>query len=194
MAYGFPTCPHKTSFLLDALTQRVVIEGSGPRFLCGDYNVEYDHLAQAPFWCSKGFIEIQDLHQRLTGVAPKATCKGKTRKDCCWISPELQSLLVETVVDGVAFADHAAIYARLRVPQQGIPRFVWRTPVQFTSAMVLNGPLPVKMRVPITPAHVDPDSCCRGGIFAQYEHAVSEYGVSKGQAPLPPVYGKPKLY
>ena len=187
VAYGFPTCPHKTSFLLDELTQRVVVEGSGPRFLCGDYNVEYDHLVQASFWRSKGFIEIQDLHQRLTGVAPKATCKGKTRKDFCWISPELQSLFIETVVDELAFADHAVIYARLRVPQQGIPRFVWRMPVQFASSMVPNGPLPVRSRVPITPAHVDPDSCCRG-IFAQYEHAVSEYGVSKGQAPLPPLY------
>ena len=183
VAYGFPTCPHRTAFLLDALTQRVVIEGQGPRFLCGDYNLEPQHVPQAAFWRSRGFIEIQDLHFRLAGKPPAPTCKSKTRKDFCWISPEIQALFVETVVDETLFADHAGLFARLRKPLQSVPRFVWRMPCPITQDMVPTGPLADGRCGPLPAVSHDPDAFCKG-IFAQYEQRVSDHLVAKGREPL----------
>ena len=159
VAYGFPTCPHKTAFLLESLTQRVVIEGVGPRVICGDFNLEPQQVPQAAFWRTKGFIEVQDLQQRLTGRSPAVTCKGKTRKDFCWISPELQSLFVEACVDETFFADHSVVFARLRTPSANVPRFSWRMPTGHapnrTPPMPASPPPPkhsARLRGPVRPA------------------------------------------
>ena len=37
---GFPTSPAHTAVLLAEVTQRVVLEGEGPRVIAGDFNLE----------------------------------------------------------------------------------------------------------------------------------------------------------
>ena len=181
--YGFPTCPHKTSCLLDAATQRVVIEGAGPRFLCGDFNLETGQVQCAEFWRSRGFIEIQDLRQRISGSEPLPTCKGKTRKDFCWISSELQSLFVSAFVDHTYFADHASLYAKLRPPQNSIPRFVWRMPLHMQKDSLPTGPLPSRPRPRIPSLQNDPDAYYLS-VCKQYENDVSDYNIAQGKPPL----------
>ena len=187
VAYGFPTCPHKTAFLLESLTQRIVNEGCGPRAICGDFNLEPQQVPLATYWRTKGFVEIQDLQQRLTGQPPLPTCKGKTRKDFCWISPELQSLFAEVVVDETVFADHAVLSARLKAPSSSVPRIAWRMPTPLTRDMLPAGPLPCRARAPLPRLADDPDAFCKG-VFAQYEQSVSDFLVSTGRQPLAPRY------
>ncbi|CAE7222465.1 unnamed protein product, partial [Symbiodinium necroappetens] len=111
VAYGYVADPAKTSFLLDALTERVVYQASGPRFFGGDFNLESDRLDLWATWHDHGFVEIQDFLQRMTGRPPQVTCKHSTRKDFLFISRELQTLFIEATVDHTFFADHAVLAA-----------------------------------------------------------------------------------
>ena len=128
VAYGYVADPAKTSFLLDALTERVVYQASGPRFFGGDFNLESDRLDLWATWHDHGFVEIQDFLQRMTGRPPQVTCKHSTRKDFLFISRELQTLFIEATVDHTFFADHAVLAARFRWSGDSLPRFTWRMP------------------------------------------------------------------
>ena len=127
--YGFPTSPANTAVLLDAVTQRVVLEGVGPRVIAGDFNLEADQNPCLQTWSDHGFIEVQDLHQRIGGHGPLATCKGVTRKDFVYVSPELQGFFRQAHVMCDIFPDHAVLAGEFRFPTTPPPCLLWRSPV-----------------------------------------------------------------
>ena len=112
MAFRRP--PRLLRFSLEAVTQRVVLQGSGPRFLAGDFNLEPQALHHASVWAEHGFVEVQDLWHQRTGSLPQVTCKNSTRKDYVWISAELQPLLQGVEVDPTWFCDPLAPYGYLQ--------------------------------------------------------------------------------
>ena len=65
IAYGFAKDCHtpkvlaQTHELLQAITNRVVLQSHGPRFLMGDFNLETDQIELAQFWQDHGFVEAQ---------------------------------------------------------------------------------------------------------------------------------------
>ena len=129
VVYGYPVHPQSTVALLEEATQRVVLEGDGPRLLAGDFNLEVGHNPLVDVWRSHGFVELQELHERLGGCAPRPTCKGVTRKDFLYLSPEVQGWFLQAYVEVGPFADHSLLFGRFRVPGLPEPRTVWRVPV-----------------------------------------------------------------
>ncbi|OLP99125.1 hypothetical protein AK812_SmicGene18333 [Symbiodinium microadriaticum] len=129
VVYGYATDSSRTSCLLQALTERVVLGASGPRFVARDFNLKVDRIDFVDVWRERGFCEVQDLMCWATGCQPRPTCKGKTRKDFLFVSAELAAMFVRTMVDETFFADHAVLSAKFRTSVSFVPRFQWRMPV-----------------------------------------------------------------
>ena len=72
-----------------------------------------------------------------TGHAAEATCKGKTRKDFLFVSPELQATFLEARIDPTFWPDHSLVSASFEIPREHIAFFSWRQPVpRFTDEKV----------------------------------------------------------
>ncbi|CAE7783021.1 unnamed protein product [Symbiodinium sp. CCMP2592] len=130
VAYGYPTAPSATSCLLDAITDRIVHRGEGPRFIAGDFNLQPQALQHAREWANHGFIDVQDIWHQRTGCIPKVTCKNATRKDYLFVSAELLPLLQAVEVDPTWFCDHSALLATFQVRGLSVPSPIWRMPRQ----------------------------------------------------------------
>eukprot|EP00438_Fugacium_kawagutii_P015307 Skav221896 [mRNA] locus=scaffold1395:707190:712031:+ [translate_table: standard] len=121
----------ETNRLLQILVDRLATQMQGKRFIMGDFNQLDGSLPATKFLYDQGWREIQDLHHSKTGQAPLPTCKGKTRKDFVWLSPELVQFHVSTFVHPTTFKDHAvlgAFFHRFGSPEQ-VP--LWRQPKPF---------------------------------------------------------------
>ena len=128
VVYGLPVAPRATEALLEEVTQRVVMQGHGPRFVGGDFNLQPGALHHAQQWAEHGFIDVQDLWHQHTGTLPQVTCKNATRKDYCFISAELQPLLQSVEVDPGYFCDHSLLSATFEMQGLRQPCPVWRMP------------------------------------------------------------------
>lgn len=134
IVYGFAKDCHtpkgiaQTSELLKAITQRVVLQSHGPRFLMGDFNLETDQIELASFWQEPGFVEAQTFAHYQWGQQPKKTCKGCTIKDHLWLSREMWPFVKSVHVDKTWFSDHALLYVTLHPtgPIEKVP--LWRKP------------------------------------------------------------------
>ena len=118
----------ETNKLLEGLTSRIVEGTTGFRIISGDWNLTRDCIAQASYWESLGWREIQDVAQNNWGWVPQATCKKTTIKDFMYISPELVPLVRDVIVDWSYFPDHAVLmvqFEKFQSPQK-VPR--WRKP------------------------------------------------------------------
>ena len=71
---------------------------------------------------------MQDLHQRIGGHDPVATCKGVTRKDFVYVSPELQGFFRQAQVHNDVFPDHSVLTGEFVFPQAPEPNLLWRSP------------------------------------------------------------------
>ena len=182
VVYGLPAAPKATEVLLEAVTQRVVLQGSGPRFLAGDFNLEPQALHHASVWAEHGFVEVQDLWHQRTGSLPQVTCKNSTRKDYVWISAELQPLLQGVEVDPTWFCDHSLLSATFNTEGLQRPLPIWRMPRQ--------RPVPPQVACLLQESlcHSLPASSDEAyrAIWERYENAASDAFVSCGQPPLRP--------
>ena len=117
-----------TDRLLHELTNLIVINNSGPRFIAGDWNQELHRLQEPRIWEQHGFVEIQNLAQAKFGILPSVTCKGCTRKDFVYVSRELAERIQSVHIDATLFPDHSVLYAILR--DTGTPErtCIWRIP------------------------------------------------------------------
>ena len=117
--YGIPpgvTHPRaweRTMDMLDFAVNHLLCACVGPRFLSGDWNFEPHQVRAWNTLESAGWIEIQDLWERLSGQVPQKTCKAKTRKDYLWISPELARLFVSLDFHDT-FDDHLVMRATFK--------------------------------------------------------------------------------
>lgn len=131
--YGVPIGPTHpgakaaTSQLVTAAIDRLQVM-SGPRYLAGDINHDVSTIPEFQRLTSMHFVEVQDLWQARTGEVPKATCKGKTRRDYLWLSPELAALFVQVEIDPNIWADHATIVATFTGGSDALRRYPWPLP------------------------------------------------------------------
>ena len=131
VCYGFATDKSRTGPILDAVLDRALSQPAGPRFLAGDWNL--DALLRA-----RGFVEVQDLRAAVTGQAPEPTCKGKTRKDFLFVSPELQATFKTARIDPTFWPDHSVVSASFELPREHLAFFSWRRPVVRTTQAVIS--------------------------------------------------------
>ena len=104
---------------------------SGPRFVAGDWNVEQDSLPAFEILRQAGFRDLQDVALAKFGISVQYTCKGRTRKDYMYISPELQELLLDVTLDHDVWPDHATLKGKFRSLKCAPPIRIWPTPHAF---------------------------------------------------------------
>ena len=124
-----PLAQQHTEKLLEQAIE-VVSNMPGLRYVAGDFNFEKGHLEA--FHCLErmGFKDLQDLAMCRWGVQPHHTCKGTTRKDFCFISPELQDLLEEVLLEHDVWSDHSVLVGKFRGAQTVVRQW-WRQPQAF---------------------------------------------------------------
>ena len=118
---------NRTDDLLSHLTQRLVVNMKGKRFIVGDFNQTNGQLQQTAIWQSYGWKEIQIMAHERFGKQIQNTCKGATVKDFVWISPELQPFFLDTETMDI-FPDHLAVCAHFSPFGPPDPMFLWTKP------------------------------------------------------------------
>ena len=137
VAYGFPkSTQHKhrtyrTECLLDELITRVAVQSRGPRIVGGDFNHSTGELQQLDRLRDLGFREVQDLACQMWGYDQQPTSSGPHNIDQLWISPELQSLLVDVSVDWDTWSSHATVRAHFKHGGPELDRPLWFMPSPF---------------------------------------------------------------
>jgi len=132
--YGYPqgkvhhNALARSSEMLEFLISHMTQVASGPRYLCGDLNHEMDQLPALQRLVQLGWREAQDLECLRTGTQPQPTCKGCTRKDMLWISPELVPFFRCAFVDHDRFADHSVLRAFFALDGALSKRYLWPKP------------------------------------------------------------------
>lgn len=110
------------------MATQVCLNASGLRVVAGDFNVGEDDVTAFNILHATGFKDLQTLAWERWGYSISNTCKSSTRVDFCYISPELQQLLVRTTIDPSIWPDHAVLAGFFKGTNRDIPRYVWRQP------------------------------------------------------------------
>ncbi|CAJ1392429.1 unnamed protein product [Effrenium voratum] len=133
VVYGWspgPTWPQAktaTRNLLQQLSVEIIYGRTGPRFVAGDFNGE--DFPEFEEWISLGWTEVQSLHAQLHHEGPFPTCKGSTRPDQIFISPELRQYFIKADVLDV-FSDHSAVTGWFDIPMDLPPQHFWPMPAK----------------------------------------------------------------
>ena len=133
VVYGTPVGPthdnarQKTNGLIHAAVARV-LQLSGPRYVGGDFNHDHDCLESVELLRKVGFVDVQDLNMMHHGIPPVATCRGKTRRDFLFVSPELACLFASCRVTEWDWTDHSALVGVFRCTALDLERFPWPRP------------------------------------------------------------------
>ena len=115
--YGEPAGPAHpeqkahTELLLQAVVEQVCFHAHGLRYLAGDFNVDLLDMPSYTALQAAGFVDVQDLAYARWGRPIQMTCKQATRRDYLLLSPELQALVTDVLVDQTVWADHAVLSA-----------------------------------------------------------------------------------
>jgi hypothetical protein len=125
----YPQQKQHNEELIHHVANQVCHLHQGPRFLAGDWNCE-QHTLPPVFAMieAAGFCDLQDLARDLWGRPVVNTCKQATRKDFCYVSRELQQLLVSVSLQHDVFPDHSVLVGEFASPKQALPRQVWTSP------------------------------------------------------------------
>ena len=135
--YGYPDSVQyrarsfHTDCLLDQLVTRIGCEATGPRAIGGDFNHGPQGLAQLARLHDLGFREIQDVALTRWGTPVAPTGRGQDNIDQLWISPELQSLLVQVQIDDTHWASHSTVMAFFQSNVAPLRHFHWFQPSSF---------------------------------------------------------------
>ena len=135
--YGEPESgayPHQrrnNEQLLHFAARHVCHLSRGPRFLAGDWNVECGSLPVFAVLEQAGFVDLQDIALARWGYEVKPTCKHTTRKDFCYISRELQAILLSVHVESDIFPDHAVLFGKFHSLACVPERQLWSCPADF---------------------------------------------------------------
>ena len=161
--YGFPSGPtwpnsrQLTGQLLSSLTREMVISGSGPRIIAGDFNSAIHQQDEFRIWESYGWTEAQ-VHANTCWHRPiQPTCKKATVVDMIWMSPEA-AMLCRNVDNIDIFADHTTLYADFAVPTFISNISTWPKPTQIPWDQIDLELWHNKLRDPPAPDYVDGSS------------------------------------
>ena len=111
VVYGVPKSQaHPSAFteteqILKPLTREIVFGRRGPRVIAGDFNHPAESSGEIAIWREQGWQEIQDLALARWSSQIEMTCKGASRHDFIWLSPEAATLCCGLAVHH-SFADH----------------------------------------------------------------------------------------
>ena len=100
----------------------------GPKFIAGDFNQEPGMLPAVQELESEGWADVQTIAYRLWNVSPSVTCKGKTRKDYLYLSPDAIDLVQRVWIQHDRFPDHAILGVELAMPGRSDPIPRWPKP------------------------------------------------------------------
>ena len=133
VVYGTPCGPTHpqakgTTNALIREALRRVLQLSGPRYVCGDFNHDAAQLEAVHEMKRAGFVDLQDLHLERTGIPPSATCRGKTRRDYCFVSPELIPMFRSCQVLDFDWSDHSSVVGTFSCEESDRWRFPWPVP------------------------------------------------------------------
>ena len=128
---SYPFQKTNNEALLHHVANHVCHLSRGPRYVAGDWNVAPDSLPVFAQLEAAGFRDLQDIALSQWGVPVQHTCKQATRKDFCFVSPELQQLLLAVHVDQDIFPDHAVLWGEFRPLSSAAPRQIWPLPQPF---------------------------------------------------------------
>ena len=129
--HSYPAYLRNNEYLLHHLASHVCNLCVGPRFVSGDWNVDQDTLPAFDLLAKAGFRDLQDIALERWGDSVQLTCKGRTRKDFLYVSPELQDLLVSVKVVHDIWPDHSVLSGRFRSVHCSPRILVWPTPAAF---------------------------------------------------------------
>lgn len=127
----YPDRLRHTEALLNAVVSTVGYLSSGPRFIAGDWNVNFGELPAFDLLAQAGFKDLQDVAAERWGQPLLPTCKNSTRRDYCFISPELQALLQHVSVLSDVWPDHVILQGHFARLKMSVPRDIWRVPGPF---------------------------------------------------------------
>ena len=136
VAYGYAELPQTiptkqaTNELLAYLSEAVVHQSKGRRFIAGDWNQPLEDVELVKEWEELGWQEAQQWAQRQCNQTPIATCKRSTIRDYLFMSPELLADLERVEVQWDTCPDHAVLMAFFRdfAAKPKVP--IWRRPRQ----------------------------------------------------------------
>ena len=120
-----------TEALLQEVVGSICFLSTGHRFVAGDWNVSIDELPVFTQLAQAGFRDLQDLAAERWAISPKPTCKHRTRKDFCFVSPELQELLFDVRIVDDIWPDHSILQGHFHRLCMTVPKDVWRMPGPF---------------------------------------------------------------
>eukprot|EP00435_Cladocopium_sp_Y103_P043110 s211_g12.t1 len=127
----YPDRLHHTEVLLQAAFRTIACLSTGPRFIAGDWNVEVDSLPIFSALYDAGFKDLQQLAEERWAVPVRPTCKSRTRKDYCFVSPELQRLLTHVSIVDDMWPDHSVLIGHFQRLRCSVPRDIWKSPQPF---------------------------------------------------------------
>ena len=138
LVYGFPDSPtirnrtFQTECLLDEVVRRVGSQTIGPRVVAGDFNHGPSELKQLELLRSYGFRELQEIALCRWGREIVATGRGSKNIDQVWVSPELQSLLLDVQIEHDVWAGHSTVSGIFASQNTPLVESVWRMPTSFS--------------------------------------------------------------
>jgi hypothetical protein len=127
-SHQYPAYLRNNEVLLHHVVSHVCNLCVGPRFVSGDWNVQQDSLPAFGLLAQAGFRDIQDIALERWGMPIQATCKGRTRPDFLYVSPELADLLFDVDVIQDVWPDHAVLMGRFRKLSNAPSLWVWPAP------------------------------------------------------------------
>ena len=128
---GHPDYLRNNEMLLGALIDQVCHQSVGPRLIAGDFNMEFGDVPSFNRLHEAGFRDLQTVANDLWGQPVARTCKHATRKDFCFLSPELVGMLQKVTVDETIWPDHAVLVGHFSADLRACDRWVWNVPAAF---------------------------------------------------------------
>ena len=134
LAYGYAELPQTiptkqaTNSLIHHLSEAVVHNCRGRRFVAGDWNQPLEDIECVKQWEDLGWKEVQQWAKENLHQVPIATCKKSTVRDFLFLSPEFLEDLEGVEVGWDNFADHATLIAHFRNFASSPKVPIWRKP------------------------------------------------------------------
>ena len=105
----------------------MVVSGTGPRIIAGDFNSTRQQLDEFKLWESYGWIEVQQHANHCWQQPVVPTCKCSTVVDMMWMSPEA-ARMCRYVGHISIFPDHVTLFADFAVPEKITSTLTWLRP------------------------------------------------------------------
>ena len=124
---SWPLARQHNEQLLSSFTSEIVLGLQGLRVVAGDFNENPHTLQQQQIWEANGWQSVQTYAQTHWGQPRVMTCKQKTETEQIWISPEVQSILMEVGTRHV-FSDHLTLWIKLKTGKLSSALWKWPRP------------------------------------------------------------------